>query len=132
MNKRVFDAAKEVCRELRKKSTLSEKLMWAEVRNRKFHGKKFFRQHPLFFSYMNKNTFLVADFYCSEASLVVEIDGKSHDYQKEYDALRTYIINDMGINVVRFKNKEVEKDLPSVLKRLEDIIKANSPRNPSL
>ena len=132
MNKRVFDAAKEACRLLRKKSTMSEKLLWTEIRNRKFLGKKFLRQHPLFFSYMNKDTFFIADFYCREVSLIVEIDGKSHNYQKEYDALRTHIINNMGINVVRFKNEEIENNLPIVLKRLEKIIKADSPRNPSL
>lgn len=93
------------------------------MRNRKILGKKFLRQHPLFFRYLDKDTFFIADFYCSEHRLVVEVDGKSHDYQKEYDALRTHIINDMGINVVRFKNKEIELDLPNVLKKLEKIMK---------
>ncbi len=123
MNKRTFDAAKEICRVLRKKSTVSEKLLWTEVRNRKFFGKKFLRQHPLFFNYMNKGAFFIADFYCREFNLILEIDGKSHDYQKEYDALRTHIINNMGIKVVRFKNEEIENDLPGVLQRLEKIIK---------
>ena len=122
MNKRTFDAAKEICRALRKKSTPSEKLLWAEVRNRKLLGKKFFRQHPLFFRYRNTDSFFIADFYCSEVRLVVEIDGKGHDDQKEYDALRTHIINTMGIYVVRFKNKEIANDLQGVLKRLEKII----------
>jgi len=120
MNKQVIKTAEELCRSLRKNSTPSEQLLWAEVRNRKFHGKKFLRQHPLFFRFRDKNTFFIADFYCSEDRLVVEVDGRSHDYQKEYDALRTHIINTMGIKVLRIRNEDIEKDLQGVLKTLEE------------
>lgn len=102
---------------------MGENLLWSEVRNRKFLGKKFLRQHPLFFQFMDKDTFFIADFYCNKHHLVVEVDGKSHNYQKEYDALQTHIINNMGIKVVRFRNDEIESDIPNVLKKLEKIIK---------
>ena len=71
---------------------------------------------------MDKDTFFIADFYCSEHRLVVEIDGKSHVYQKEYDVLRTEIINNMDMNVIRFRNEEIEQDLQGVLTKLEKII----------
>jgi len=71
---------------------------------------------------MNKKTFFIADFYCHESRLVVEIDGKSHDQKKEYDELRTYIINDLGIEVVRFRNEEIEKDMEKVLETLKQIL----------
>ncbi|MBI5020755.1 MAG: DUF559 domain-containing protein [Ignavibacteriales bacterium] len=71
---------------------------------------------------MHNPSYFITDFYCSEHKLVIEIDGKSHDYQKDYDELRTHIINALGINVIRFKSSEIENDLPSVVKRLEDIL----------
>ena len=123
MNKHVVQAAEELCRRLRKDPTRSETIFWSAVRNRKFLGKKFLRQHPLFLRFMDKDTFFIADFYCGGHHLVVEVDGKSHDYQKEYDALRTHIINTLRINVVRFRNDEIESDLPNVLKALEEIMK---------
>ena len=118
MKKNVVEVAKRLCRDLRKRSTLSEQLFWQAVRNRKVLGKKFLRQFSIFFEYMGKETFFIADFYCHENRLVVEIDGKSHDYQKEYDELRTYIINNLSIEVVRFPNKEIEIDINRVLEKL--------------
>jgi very-short-patch-repair endonuclease len=122
MNKIIYQNATELCRELRKRSTPSEETLWVVLRNRKFLGKKFLHQHPIFFEYINRPSFFIADFYCSEHKLVVEIDGKSHDYQKEYDVLRTHIINALGIKVIRFKNNEIDNDLPDVLKRLENVL----------
>jgi len=118
MSQSVVQKAKELCRELRKRSTRSELLFWQKVRNRKVLGKKFLRQYPIFFMYMDKKTFFIADFYCHENRLVVEIDGKNHDYQREYDELRTYIINNLDIEVVRFRNEEIERNISSVLERL--------------
>ncbi len=118
-NHNVISAAKKLSSELRKNPTRSEKIFWAEVRNRKVLGKKFLRQYPIFFLYVNKQRFFVADFYCHEQRIVVEIDGKSHDYQKEYDDLRTHLINNLDVNVVRFKNEEIEKDVHQVSDRLK-------------
>lgn len=85
-------------------------------------GKKFFRQHPIFFEYDDQKTFFVADFYCGEDRLVIEIDGKSHDYQQEYDEYRTHIINSLGIRVVRFKNKEIQEKMSEVLLKLSRLM----------
>jgi very-short-patch-repair endonuclease len=122
MSQSVVQKAKELCRELRKRSTRSELLFWQKVRNRKVLGKKFLRQYPIFFMYMDKKTFFIADFYCHENRLVVEIDGKNHDYQREYDELRTYIINNLDIEVVRFRNEEIERNISSVLERLRVVL----------
>ncbi|MDI6778736.1 MAG: DUF559 domain-containing protein [Bacteroidota bacterium] len=54
--------------------------------------------------------------------MVIEIDGKIHDYKKRNDKLRTTVIKDLGLEVIRFKNEELENDLQSVLKKLERII----------
>jgi very-short-patch-repair endonuclease len=96
--------------------------LWRAVRNRKVLGKKFLRQFPIFFEYMDKETFFIADFYCHENRSVVEIDGKNHDYQKEYDKLRTYIINNLGIEVIRFPNRKIETDIDKVLEELRAVL----------
>ena len=130
MNRYVIQTAKQACRELRKKSTSSEQLLWQAVRNRKVLGKKFYRQYPIMFKYMDKERFFIADFFCYEPRLVIEIDGKKHDDQKDYDELRTHIINHLGIEVVRFKNDEIEYDLNRVLRILEDLLNGKTHPKP--
>jgi len=71
---------------------------------------------------MHRETFFIADFYCHENRLVVEIDGKSHDHQKEYDELRTYMVNNLSIEVVRFRNEEIEIDINKVLEKLREVL----------
>jgi very-short-patch-repair endonuclease len=122
MNRHIIQTAKKACRELRKKSTSSERLLWQAVRNRKVLGKKFYRQYPIMFKYMDKERFFIADFFCYESRLVIEIDGKKHDDQKDYDELRTHVINHLGIEVVRFKNDEIDNDLNRVLRRLHGLL----------
>jgi len=115
---RLKQVAKELCRELRQSQTNAEKIFWHSVRNRKFLGLKFYRQHPLFFDYIGKETFFIADFFCFEKKVVIEIDGKIHDYRKDHDELRTFIINMLGIEVLRFTNEEIKNQFDKVLKKL--------------
>jgi len=122
MRKALVQKVKELCRDLRKRSTRSERMFWNEVRNRRILGKKFLRQYPIFFEYLNQKRFFIADFYCHESQLVIEIDGKSHDYQKEYDELRSYIINNLGIEVIRFRNGDIENDIKEVLTKLKAVL----------
>ncbi|MEJ0106852.1 MAG: endonuclease domain-containing protein [Bacteroidota bacterium] len=83
----------EYSRELRQVSTEAEKLLWAELRNRKLNGLKFRRQHPI-----DK---YIADFYCHEKKIVIEVDGVVHDKKenKEYDQARTIELDKLKINV---------------------------------
>jgi len=107
----------ETARMLRKKSTKAEKILWNELRNRKFNNLKFRRQHP-FGKY-------VVDFYCHEKKLMIEVDGQIHDYneQKEYDANRQDELENLGYKMVRIKNKDLIDDVKSVLlKRLTPIL----------
>ncbi|MBS1576389.1 MAG: endonuclease domain-containing protein [Bacteroidetes bacterium] len=102
----------EYSRELRQVSTEAEKLLWSELRNRKLNGLKFRRQHPV-----DK---YVADFYCHEKRLVIELDGVVHDKKenKEYDQARTIELAGLKINVLRFRNDEVENDIEKVLTKI--------------
>jgi len=106
----------ERARKLRQVETNAEKILWERLRNRKLKGFKFRRQHPI--------AYFIADFYCHEARLVIEIDGGVHNIhpQKECDEDRTAILQSFGIKVVRFTNKEIERALESVLKKIADIL----------
>ena len=109
---------KEVARKLRKNQTNSEKLLWDKIRNRQLSGKKFLRQHPLKFLFEGKERFFIADFYCADLKLVVELDGRIHDNQQEYDKFREILINTMGIKVIRFTNDQIENKINEVLEKL--------------
>jgi len=81
-------------------------------RRRQFMGYKFLRQHPVFYEYYGKRKFFIADFYCHELKLVVEIDGGIHEKQKDYDRLRSEILESQkGLRVIRFNNEEVLKEI---------------------
>jgi len=105
----------EYSRELRQVSTEAEKLLWAELRNRKLNGLKFRRQHPI-------DKYIV-DFYCHEKKLVIELDGSIHDKKenKEYDQARTIELGGLKIKVIRFRNDEVENGIGKVLEKIIQI-----------
>ena len=94
----------------RKNPTPSEKVMWEALRDKRFHGIKFRRQHAI--------EDFIADFVSLEYRLVVEIDGDIHDLQPEYDQYRTEYLRACGYHVVRFSNDEVMNNCPQVLKSL--------------
>lgn len=73
------------------------------------------RQHPFIYRPgKNSEAYFIADFYCAEKKLVIELDGEIHRQQKEYDNNRDEILNGMGIEVIRFKNEDVEKAIEFV------------------
>ncbi len=110
-------------RELRKKQTEPEELLWQLLRNRQLNDLKFRRQHPLKVGF-------ILDFYCAEAKLGIEIDGDYHNKEEQQlrDAERTKIISEYGIRIVRFTNEQV---LQNIVQVLNDIIKAASPPSPN-
>jgi hypothetical protein len=65
--------------------------MWDQVRNSRL-GAKIVRQKPIMLEYFGGKRAFIADFYCSEARLIIEIDGKVHSRQSDYDALRSLLI----------------------------------------
>ena len=115
----LVEVAKVVCRDLRKNSTKAEKIFWEAVRNKRFIGKKFYRQYPLFYDITGKESFFIADFYCHQEKLVVELDGVIHKYRLKEDKEREQILNYLGLNVIRFRNDEVLNGLDKVLSDLK-------------
>ena len=105
-------------------------MLWKVVRNRKLDGKKFLRQYPVVFTWKGQNKFFVADFYCHEAGLIVELDGGIHDKRKKYDQARDYALKTMGFRVMRIKNVEVIGDIEEVVRRLKGALNLplNSPQ----
>lgn len=118
MNKNRFlpyrEDLKVKARELRKNSTLSEILLWQEIKERKLLGFQFHRQVPIL-------DFIV-DFYYHELRLAIEIDGSSHDYNYNYDIYRQAEIEKYGISFIRFDDLEVKKNMPNVLRSLKQEI----------
>lgn len=122
-----FEASKKTLdysKKLRKEQTSAEKLLWSNLRNRKLKGFKFRRQHPV-------KSYIV-DFYCPEKLLSIEVDGEIHltKEQNEYDKCRTEELNLLGIKEIRFSNKEIEKNISAVLKKI--IIELNNRELPAL
>lgn len=101
--------AKELARQMRQEPTETEEILWKYLRGRKMRGKKFRRQHSL--------GRYIADFYCSESRLVVEIDGEVHNTKerKEYDEIRQIELESRFIKVIRFRNEDVINEIDRVL-----------------
>jgi len=111
----------ELCRELRKKQTPAEQILWERLRNRNFYGKKFLRQHPIcVLSNFKTNSYYIPDFYCDEAKLVIEADGPIHQFKKQYDKNRDEVLTSLGLNILRFKNAEIENNLEKVLELIKE------------
>ena len=111
-------AARELCRELRKSQTQAEIKFWKHVRDRHFKGLKFYRQYPIFYEINNRESFLIADFFCFDKKTVIEIDGKIHDFKNKRDREKSAILNFLGLKVIRLKNEDIEFDINQVLEKL--------------
>ena len=97
-------------RNLRQEATPEEIKIRKLLRNRKYFRYKFRRQ------YVIKG--FVYDFYCHELRLAIELDGKVHENQKEYDDLRQQLIEEKGIRFIRITNEQINKDTQILLKKI--------------
>ncbi|MCQ8116875.1 endonuclease domain-containing protein [Methylomonas rosea] len=99
----------EFAKALRKNQTDAEQLIWQLLRNRQIADAKFRRQHPI--------GNYIADFYCHEQKLVIELDGGQHLSEQglKKDAQRTQYLEQQGIRVLRFDNRQVLTETEAVL-----------------
>jgi very-short-patch-repair endonuclease len=99
-------------RKNRKRLTKGEAVLWTHLRDRRLDKYKFRRQHPI--------SGFVADFYCHECKLIIEVDGEYHTEieQRKYDEGRTYELSAFRIKVVRFTNLEILEDIGFVLDQI--------------
>ena len=108
-------------RAMRHESAPAEAILWYCLRAHRLAGLKFRRQHVI-------GPF-IADFYCHELKLTIELDGDSHSERREYDADRTGYLSKQGLRVLRFLNTDVFENLDAVLEEVLRQIEAvrNSP-----
>lgn len=115
-NKR--ESITELARELRNNPTPAEYKLWQVLRNRRCRGHKFLRQKPIIYSQRNKKAyFFIADFYCAEKKLVIELDGQYHRTQQKYDQNRDLVLEKLGLRVLRIKNSELE-DMTTIMSKI--------------
>lgn len=111
-------------RELRRQMTREEIMLWQELRSRRFKGFKFRRQHPVVYEEIDhRKYFYVADFYCATHKVVIELDGKQHEFeeQKDYDEARDKLMGEMGMKILRIQNDELRK-IDEVLNKIENFL----------
>uniref|UniRef100_UPI000552A97A endonuclease domain-containing protein n=1 Tax=Chloroflexus sp. MS-G TaxID=1521187 RepID=UPI000552A97A len=112
-------------RQLRREATTAESLLWELLRDRRLLGRKFRRQHPI--------GQFIADFFCDDARLIIEIDGAVHrePTQQERDRLREEILREHGFAMLRFTNDQIFDHTEQVLQEIAAYVTAHSYEHPS-
>ena len=118
----VSERPKRYARDLRQSQTDAEKKLWWRLRDRRLTEFKFRRQHPI-------GPF-VADFCCTEAKLVIELDGCQHTVQRSSDAARTEFLEAQGYRVLRFWNNEILTNTDGVVQRVALALRVNHRPSP--
>jgi very-short-patch-repair endonuclease len=115
---------KELARNLRNNSTLSEIILWKNIKGKQMLGYDFHRQKPL-------GNYIV-DFFCNELMLAIEIDGSSHHWEGVYekDQKRQREIEEYGVRFLRFEDISVKKNIQMVLEVIVNWIEENAKDTP--
>ena len=114
VKRRYNKVLKPLSRKLRSQMTDAETTLWSKLRRKQLQNLQFYRQKPL-------GRFIV-DFYCPTARLVIEIDGGQH-YTKEgvdLDTNRDAELNEMGLHVLRFSNRDVLGKMEGVIVQIAE------------
>ena len=95
--------------------TPQEKHLWYDFL--RDYRPQFYRQKPML-------TYIL-DFYCPTARIVVELDGSQHFEEKAqaYDERRTKELINIGIEILRYTNREIEESFESVCTSIDVTIK---------
>lgn len=96
----------EVAKTLRHTPTETESMLWQNLRGKQ-RGYKVRRQQPI--------GVFVVDFYIPQARLIVEIDGLIHTEQQDKDRERQALLEQLGLQFLRFSTAQIEQNLPQVL-----------------
>ena len=116
----VFENAKKN----RNQPTAAETVLWMYLREG-INGIKFRRQHPI--------GLYIADFYCHQAKLVIEVDGRIHqqaDIKLNDEEKETYLAN-LGYTIRRFTNEQVMNKCEEVLSKIKKVHDVNIPKQTS-
>ena len=112
-NPALYAKLSERAKKMRSEPTKAEKLLWDKLKNKQL-GVKFRRQHIV-------NKFIV-DFCSIEKALIIEVDGKIHEKQKEADIQRTEILKNEGYQLIRFTNDKVINNLNDVIAKIKTVL----------
>ena len=105
----------EAARKLRREMTPHERKLWY----------LFLRKYPIKIYKQRIIDKFIVDFYCASAKLVIEIDGSQH-YEEQgsaYDAKRSAVLESYGLKVIRYSNREIDREFPAVCEQIDQIIK---------
>ncbi len=104
----------ERSRKLRVDQTEAEAALWKLLRGRNLIGMKFRRQVPL--------GRYIADFYCHDRRLVVELDGPIHSEtaQADHDQNRDTFLRSLGLRILRLSNEEIFAEPEEVLQKIRE------------
>ena len=105
---------KQLSRDLRNNSTLSEVLLWNQLKGRKMKGYQFMRQKPI--------EKYIVDFYCSKLKLAIEVDGNSHNEKAGEDLKRQNELEKLGITFLRLDDSAVKSQIQQIERVIEDFI----------
>lgn len=119
-----YSIIKMLRKELKENPTEAEKLLWEYLKNKQTDH-KIRRQHII-------DNF-IADFVCLPKKLVIEVDGKIHDFQKEYDLMRNARFTELGYTTIRFTNIEVKSKTYEVFLKIKQTLdQTEEPNSPPL
>ena len=107
---------KDLARNLRNNSTKSEIILWKYLKGKQIYGYDFHRQKPI--------DNYILDFFCHELMLGIELDGITHQFEDVQikDRKKESRMNELGIDILRFKDEEVYSDIENVLRTIENYI----------
>ena len=105
----------EKARSLRRDMTRYEKHLWYD----------FLRYYPIKIYKQRIIDNFIADFYCHQARLVIELDGSQHytPEGKSYDDARTEVLEKYGLRVIRFSNLDIDERFEGVCTMIDKTIK---------
>ena len=103
-----------LARNLRKRSTDAETLLWKHLRSKQLEGHKFRRQQPI-------GNYIV-DFVCFKNKMAIEVDGGQHSENKDKDMERDKWLKEQGFKVLRFWNNDVLRNIEGVLEKIRGFI----------
>jgi very-short-patch-repair endonuclease len=114
-------ATTRLIRNLRKRESWGERLMWSWLRNRRFAQYKFRRQHPI--------GPYILDFFCREAQLNIEVDGFQHGSpsHREEDAARDEYLKARGIKVLRFWSSHLRREREAICNTIWQTLQERAP-----
>jgi very-short-patch-repair endonuclease len=105
------DVKEERAKTMRRAMTPAEMCLWEQLRNNRCGGLHFRRQQVI--------DGFIADFYCHDIGLVIEVDGDIHQQQVDYDFQRDRIIAARGLHIIRIPNERLFTELAVVLSEIQ-------------